>query len=98
MAKMKIWAYEAEIKSEFYEDGTTVLLGVDEEGHPDYAVWECYADEKIYFYLSAEELANLKVGDVLNDGEDFTIMAIDKDNPHIFEIEYDEKESDDESI
>jgi len=48
--------------------------------------------KKIYFYLTAEELNNLKVGDVLNDGEDFTIVEIDKDDPCHFFIDYDEKD------
>ena len=39
-------------------------------------------------------MANLKVGDVLNDGEDFTILEIDPE-PTIYEIEYDEKEYED---
>jgi len=85
---MKIKAYEVFIKSEWYEDGAWVLIGVEEDGHPDEASWDCWADEKIYFYLSAEEMANLKVGDVLNDGEDFTILEIDPE-PTIYEIEYD---------
>ena len=87
MPTMHIKAYEVLIKSEWYEEPTYVLLGVDEEGHPDYAVWECWADEKIYFYLSPEEMANLKVGDVLNDGEDFTILEIDSE-PTIYEVDY----------
>ena len=39
-------------------------------------------------------MADLKVGDVLNDGEDFTIVAIDKENPQIIEIEYELEEED----
>jgi hypothetical protein len=64
-----------------------VLLGVEEEGHPDCASWDSWVDHKIYFYLSADEMANLKVGDVLNDGEDFTILEIDQE-PTIYEVEY----------
>jgi hypothetical protein len=33
-------------------------------------------------------MESLKAGDVLNDGEDFTIVEIDKDNPTIFEVNY----------
>ena len=87
MPKMEIKAYEVFIKSEWYEDGAYVLIGVEEDGHPEYASWECYADERIYFYVSAEEMANLKVGDVLNDGEDFTILEIDPE-PTIYEVDY----------
>jgi hypothetical protein len=64
---------------------------VVEEGHPDEAYFDTYADERIYFYLTAEEMDNLKVGDVLNDGEDFTIVEIDKNDPHVWEIEYEEE-------
>jgi hypothetical protein len=35
----------------------------------------------------------LKIGDVLNDGEDFTILEIDKENPHIFEVEYETEDA-----
>jgi hypothetical protein len=87
MPKMEIKAYEVFIKSEWYEDGAYVLIGVEEDGHPEYASWECYADERIYFYVSAEEMANLKVGDVLNDGEYFTILEIDPE-PIIYEVDY----------
>lgn len=92
MPKMTIKAYETVINCDWLGEESQVLIGVEEEGHPEYACWESAVDEKIYFYLTADEMANLKVGDVLNDGEDFTIVDIDKDNPIIFEIEYDLEE------
>jgi hypothetical protein len=88
---MTIKAYETVINCDWLGGDSQVLIGVEEEGHPDYACWESAVDEKIYFYLTEEEIANLKVGDVLNDGEDFTIVGIDKDNPIIFEIDYEEE-------
>lgn len=91
MPKMIIKAYEAVIHNEWYEDGASVYIGVAEEGHPEEAYWETDADDRIYFYITAEEMANLKVGDVLNDGEDFTIMEIDPE-PTIYEVEYNEEE------
>ena len=91
MRSMKIKAYEVVIQNEWYEDGANVLIGVVEDGHPEEAHWESYADDRIYFYLTAEEMANLKVGDVLNDGEDFTIVEIDPE-PSIYEIEYNEED------
>ena len=94
MKTMQIKAYEVFIKSEWYEDGAFVLIGVADENHPYDCYWDSYADERIYFYLNAEEMANLKVGDVLNDGEDFTILEIDPE-PTIYEIEYDEREYED---
>lgn len=90
--KMQIKGYRAIISSDCYGDGS-VLIGVVEKGHPCDAYFDSDdADSEIYFYLSDEDMANLKVGDVLNDGEDFTIVEIDKDEPFIFEVEYDEKE------
>lgn len=94
MPKIKITVYDAVIENDFYEGGANVLLGVEEEGHPDYAVWESYVDTTIYYYLTPQEMADLKVGDVLNDGEDFTIVAIDKENPQIVEVEYELEEED----
>ena len=92
MAKMIIKAYDTVIENDWYEGGADVLIGVVQGEHPDEAYWDCWADEKIYFYLDPEEFDALKVGDVLNDGEDFTVVEIDKDNPRIFEIEYNEED------
>jgi hypothetical protein len=36
----------------------------------------------------------MKAGDVFNDGEDFTIVEINKENPEIFEFDYEETEDD----
>ena len=94
MKTMQIKAYEVFIKSEWYEDGAFVLIGVADENHPYECSWDSYADERIYFQLNAEEMANLTVGEGLNDGEDFTILEIDPE-PTIYEIEYDEKEYED---
>ena len=66
----------------------SVLLGVAEDGHPEDAYFDSWADEKIYFFLTEQEMQSLKVGDVLNDGEDFTIVQIDKVDPTVFEVEY----------
>ena len=87
MPVMRVKCYDTVIQNEWYEDGASVLIGVLEDEHPEEAFWG-WLDEKIYFYLTPSEFASLKVGDVLNDGEDFTIVEIDKDNPHIFECEY----------
>jgi hypothetical protein len=90
MPKMIIKGYDAVINCDWLGDGASILIGVIEEGHPDDIYFDSWADQKIYYYLTCDEFANLKVGDVLNDGEDFTIIEIDKDEPHIFEIEYEE--------
>ena len=75
MPKMTIKAYETVIKCDWLGEDAQVLIGVEEEGHPEDACWESAVDEKIYFYISKEEMANLKIGDVLNDGEDFKIIS-----------------------
>ena len=90
MPKMIIKGYDAVIHNDWYEDGASVLIGVAEEGHPEEAYYDSWADERIYFFLTQDQMASLKVGDTLNDGEDFTIVEIDKENPHIFEVEYEE--------
>jgi len=92
MRTMLIKGYHAIINSNWTGDGASILFGVVEDGHPDDVYFDSEADSKIYFYLTAEELNNLKVGDVLNDGEDFTIVEIDKDDPCHFFIDYDEKD------
>jgi hypothetical protein len=92
MPKITIKAYETVINSDWTGDGARVLIGVVVQGdYPDEYFWDNWADDRIYYYLEPEELANLKVGDVLNDGEDFTIVSIDKDAPRIFEVEYEEE-------
>ena len=88
MPTIKIKAYDAVINCDWLGNGASVLLGVAEEGHPEDAHFDSWADEKIYFFLTEQEMQSLKVGDVLNDGEDFTIVQIDKVDPTIFEVEY----------
>jgi hypothetical protein len=88
MPTIKIKAYDAVISCDWLGDGASVLLGVAEDGHPEDAYFDSWADEKIYFFLTGQEMESLKAGDVLNDGEDFTIVEIDKDNPTIFEVNY----------
>jgi len=85
---LKIKAYNAVIDCNWLGDGASILIGVVEEGHPDCAHFDSDADSKIYYYLTEAEMAALKAGDVLNDGEDFTIVEIDKNDPNIFEVEY----------
>ena len=90
MLKFTIKAYSATITCDWLGDDVSVLLGVEIDAPDDW--WEdSYGlDEKIYFYLTQEEMDQLKAGDVLNDGEDFTIVEIDKENPQIFVLEYHE--------
>jgi hypothetical protein len=88
MPTIKIKAYDAVISCDWLGDGANVLLGVAEEGHPEDAYFDSWADEKIYFFLTEQEMQSLKAGDILNDGEDFTILSIEKDDPTVFEVEY----------
>jgi hypothetical protein len=91
MKTMKIKAYDAVISCDWSGDGTSVLLGVAEDGHPEDAYFDSWADKKIYFFLTEQEMQSLKAGDVLNDGEDFTILSIEKDDPTVYEVEYEEE-------
>ena len=88
MRKLIIKGYDATINAEGEE--YSVLIGVDEEGHPEEAYWDTWVDHKIYYFLTAQELEEIQAGDLLAD-EDF-LVEIDKDNPHIFEVEYNEEE------
>ena len=88
MEQFVIKGYDATIHNDWYEGGCDVLIGVIPDGLPQEAYDEdWWADEKIYYYLTEEEFAALKEGDVLNDGEDFTVTKIDKTNPTIFKID-----------
>jgi hypothetical protein len=93
MSKYIIKAYRATITCDWLGDDADVLIGVEENAPVDW--WEGHygLDEKIYYYFSPEEFAKLKVGDVCNGGEDFTIVALDKENPEIFEFDYEEDEN-----
>lgn len=92
MATVKITAYDAIVNCDWLGEGAQIQLGVVEEGHPHDAHWDSYADEKIYFYLTYYEFEALKVGDVLNDGEDFTIVEINKQEPTVYEVQYSPEE------
>ena len=87
MKQFDIKGYDATIHNDWYEGGCDVLIGVIPDGLPQDAYNEdWWADEKIYYYLTESEFASLKAGDVLNDGEDFTVTQLDKTDPTIFKI------------
>jgi hypothetical protein len=88
MLKLNIKAYETVINSNWTGNNAAVLIGVVQGNYPSEYFWDNWADNRIYYYLELEEMEILKVGDVLNDGEDFTIVSINKDQPSIYEIEY----------
>ena len=56
MRTMKITAYDVVIKCDWLGDRAYVQLGVIEDGHHEEAHWETYVDERIYFYLTADEI------------------------------------------
>ena len=91
MPKFTIKAYRAVITCDWLGNDVDVLLGVEENAPEDYWEYMSDLDEKIYYYFTPEEFADLKAGDILNDGEDFLIVSIDKENPQIIEIEYQEE-------
>lgn len=90
MPTLNIKAYGAVINCDWLGGDGEVYIGVaqDEENHPEWWEYASWVDEKIYYYLTEEEMRSLKVGDILNDGEDFTIVEIDKDNPVIYKVDY----------
>ena len=92
MPTVKIKAYDAVISCDWLGDDASVLLGVASDYECEWWEYDDGLDSKIYYYLTEEEMANLKAGDVLNDGEDFTIVSIDKDNPSEYEINWEDEE------
>jgi hypothetical protein len=91
MKTIKVTVYEAVIDCDWYGNATEVLLGVVPDTDDDWWEYADWLDSKVYYYLTEEEMAKLKAGDVLNDGEDFTIIEIDKDNPTTYEVNYEEE-------
>ena len=61
MPKLIIKGYDCVIQNDWYEDGASVLIGVVEEGHPEEAYYDSWADERIYFFLTQEEMDALEV-------------------------------------
>jgi hypothetical protein len=84
MGKYTVYAYDAEI--ELGGETYSVLLGIEEEGHPSHAYEDSWCDNKIYYYMTDAELAELKSGDELDEGT--VLVSIDKNNPTIYEVEY----------
>ena len=92
MKTIKVTVYDTVIDCDWYGKETEVLLGVVSDADAEWWEYADWLDSKVYFYLTEEEMANLKEGDVLNDGEDFKIISIDKDNPTTYEVQYEESE------
>jgi hypothetical protein len=89
MKKYEVKVYHAVIKA---DDGVeyAVNIGVVESGVPYEAYWDGWIDPRMYFNMSAQEMSDLSVGDVVADGD--ILVEVDKDNPSIWEAEYDPAE------
>jgi hypothetical protein len=89
MKKFTVKVYHSVVKMDDGEE-YAVDIGVVEKGIPFEAYWESWIDPRIYFNLTAKELDELQIGDELSEGD--YLMEIDKDNPSIWEAEYDPDE------
>jgi hypothetical protein len=87
MKKYEVKVYSAVVKG---DDGIemAVDIGVVDVGVPYEAYWDSWIDPRIYFTMTAEELEEVSVGEVVFDGD--ILVEIDKVNPSIWEAEYDE--------
>lgn len=87
---LKIRAYYAVISCDWLGENSEVTLGVIENEQDNENWWDndLWIDQQIYYYFTPEDMENLKAGDIYNDGEDFKIVSIDKQNPTIYAIEY----------
>ena len=87
MKKYEVKVYSAVVKGDDGEE-MAVDIGVVDVGVPYEAYWDSWIDPRIYFTMTAEELEEVSVGEVVFDGD--TLVEIDKANPSIWEAEYDE--------
>ena len=94
MRKFEVKVYHAVIKD--FHDGVeyAVDIGVVEKGVPFEAYWDSWIDPRMYFNMSQTELDALEVGDEVAEGD--TLMEIDKEDPSIWEAEYDPAKFNDE--
>jgi hypothetical protein len=93
MKKYEVKVYSAVLKG---DDGQemAVDIGVVDVGVPFEAYWDSWIDSHMYFNMTAQELEELSVGDEVIDGD--ILVEIDKDNPSIWEAEYDPDEYNEE--
>ena len=93
MKKYEVKVYSAVIKDDGKEE-MAVDIGVVDVGVPFEAYWDSWIDPRIYFTMTAEELEEVSVGEVVFDGD--TLVEIDKLNPSVWEAEYDPDEYNEE--
>jgi hypothetical protein len=93
MKKYEVKVYHSVVKG---YDGVeyAVDIGVVDVGVPFEAYWDSWIDPRMYFNMTAQELHELSVGDEVCDGD--ILVEIDKDNPSIWEAEYDPDEYNEE--
>jgi hypothetical protein len=93
MKKYQVKVYSAVIKGDDGED-LAVDIGVVDVGVPYQAYWDSWIDPRIFFNMTAQEIEEISVGDEVCDGD--LLVEIDKDNPSIWEAEYDPDEYNEE--
>ena len=93
MKKYEVKVYSAVIKGDDGEE-MAVDIGVVDVGVPFEAYWDSWIDPRMYFNMTAQELHELAVGDEIAEGD--ILIEIDKDNPSIWEAEYDPDEYNEE--
>lgn len=93
MRKYEVKVYHAVIKMDGEEE-YAVDIGVVEKGIPFEAYWDSWIDPRMYFNMTAQELDEVEVGDEIAEGD--ILVEIDKENPSIWEAEYDPAEYNEE--
>ena len=89
MKTIEIAVYGVEIQPESWNEPTWVNVGIINDDLTLEVVIDSWLDEKLYYNLTAEEFANLKVGDELDEGT--RVLSIDPE-PDYESISYEEFE------
>ena len=79
MGKYTVYAYDAEI--ELGGETYSVLLGIEEEGHPSHAYEDSWCDNKIYYYMTIWLMGAVHTLDATSEmtctrGDDFCILYL----------------------
>jgi hypothetical protein len=89
MKTISIAVYSMEIQPDGWNDPTWVKVGIIDDELTLEVVIDSWLDSQLYYNLTTEEFANLKVGDELDEG--MIVLSIDPE-PIYHSISYDEFE------
>ena len=89
MKTIQIAVYGVEIKPDSWNEPTWVNVGIIDDDLTLEVVIDSWLDEKLYYNLTTEEFANLKVGDELDEGT--RVLTIHRE-PDYESISYEESE------